>query len=323
MFLFLTLLGGLTFLALGAGALMRGTVGLAQLTRLPTFLIGLVIIAFGTSTPQLFTAIQASLSQTPVMALATVVGASVFNIFATLGFVGLGGGAVKLDIRLWKRGNLPLALFATGVAGALTWFTLQGGSYGGITPRWLGAVLLACLALYVGFANWMEHKQPVSLPLLKETRKLPPALHIGLFFMGLLGLVLGANLLVDVTQQLTLTRELSAPFLGLTVLAVGTALPQLLSSLQAYRDKQHTQLLNNLVGNTIFNLLGVCGLILAFSPFKLVWGGTILTAFWVLAGGTVALVIFTHPAMRKFKRAEAILFLIAYAVFLGYVIHSM
>ncbi|TKW61062.1 MAG: sodium:calcium antiporter [Blastochloris viridis] len=319
MFLFLTLLGGLTFLALGAGALMRGTVGLAQLTRLPTFFIGLVIIAFGTSTPQLFTAIQASLSQTPVMALATVVGASIFNIFVTLGAVGLSGGAVKLDIRLWKRGNLPLALIATAVAGALAWFTLHGG----VTPRWLGAVLLVSLALYVAFAKWMEHTQPVSLPLLKETRKLPPVIHIILFIAGLLGLILGANLLVDVTQQLTLKRELTAPFLGLTVLAVGTALPQLLSSMHAYREKQHTQLLNNLVGNTIFNLLGVCGLILAFSPIKMVWGGTILTSFFVLAGAAIALLVFTHPSMRKFKRAEAILFLISYAVFVGYVIHSM
>lgn len=319
MFLFLTLLGGLTFLALGAGALMRGTVGLAQLFGVPSFLIGLGIIAFGTSTPQLFTAIQASLSQTPVMALATVVGASIFNIFVTMGAVGLSGGAVKLDIRLWKRGNLPLALIATGVAAALAWFTLQGG----VTPRWFGAVLLACLAIYVGFANWMEHKQPVSLTLLKQTRKLPPVFHIALFIAGLLGLILGANLLVDVTQQLTLKRELSAPFLGLTVLAVGTALPQLLSSLHAYREKQHTQLLNNLVGNTIFNLLGICGLILAFSPLKMVWGGTILTSFFVLAGASIAFLIFTHPSMRKFKRAEAILFLIAYGLYVGYVVHSM
>jgi cation:H+ antiporter len=323
MFLFLTLLGGLTFLAVGAGALMRGTVGLAQFTRMPTFLIGLAIIAFGTSTPQLFTAIQASLSQTPVMALATVVGASIFNIFATMGAVGLSGGAIKLDIRLWRRGNLPLALIATGITGMLTWFTLQGGQTVGVAPRWLGAAMLASLALYIGFANWMEHKQPVSLPLLKETRKLPPVLHIGLFLTGLLGLILGANLLVDVTQQLTMTRELSAPFLGLTVLAVGTALPQLLSSLHAHREKQHTQLLNNLVGNTIFNLLGICGLILAFSPIKLVWGGTILTSFFVLAGASIAFMVFTHPSMRKFKRAEAILFLIAYAVYIGYVIHSM
>lgn len=319
MFLFLTLLGGLTFLALGAGALMRGTVGLAQLVHVPVFLIGLAIIAFGTSTPQLFTAIQASLSQTPVMALATVVGASIFNIFATLGAVGLSGGAVKLDIRLWKRGNLPLAIIATAVAAAMAWFTLHGG----ITPRWLGVLLLASLALYVGFANWMEHTQPVSLPLLKETRKLPAPFHIGLFVAGLIGLILGANLLVDVTQQLTLTRELSAPFLGLTVLAVGTALPQLLSSLHAYREKQHTQLLNNLVGNTIFNLLGICGLILAFSSIRMVWGGTILTSFFVLAGAAIAFMVFTHPSMRKFKRAEAILFLIAYAVYVGYVIHSM
>lgn len=319
MFLFLTLLGGLTFLALGAGALMRGTVGLAQLTRLPTFLIGLVIIAFGTSTPQLFTAIQASVSQTPVMALATVVGASIFNIFATLGAVGLGGGAVKLDIRLWKRGNLPLALIATAVAGGLTWYTLHGG----VAPHWLGALMLVSLPAYILWAHWMESKQPVSLPLLQETRKYPPVAHALLFGAGLLGLVLGANLLVDVTQQLTLNHTFSAPFMGLTVLAVGTALPQLLSSLNAYKEKQHAHLLNNLVGNTIFNLLGICGLILTFSPIKLVWGGTILTSFWVLAGGTLAFLVFTHPAMRKFKRAEAILFLIAYAVYIGYVIHSM
>jgi len=319
MFLFLTLLGGLTFLALGAAALMRGTVGLAQAVGLPSFLIGLVIIAFGTSTPQLFTAIQAGISQTPVMALAMVVGASIFNIFATLGAVGLSGGAVQLNIRLWSRGNLPLALLAVGVAAVFTYFTLHNLPL----PRWLGGAMLGTLALYVGLAYWSEHKHPVALPLLKETRNLPPFLHMVFFGLGLVGLVLGANLLVDVTQQLTLNRTLSAPFMGLTVLAVGTALPQLVSSLLAYQNKQHTQLLNNLVGNTLFNLLGICGLLILFSPVKLVWGGSILTSFYVLAGAAVMFLIFTHPSMRKFKRAEATLFLLAYLVFLGYLLHSM
>ena len=319
MFLFLTLLGGLTFLAVGAAALMRGTVGLAQTVGVPSFLIGLVIIAFGTSTPQLFTAIQAGISQTPVMAFAIAVGSSIFNIFATLGAVGLSGGALQLDIRLWRRGNLPLALLAVATAAIFTWFTLHNLPL----PRWLGGAMLGTLALYVAVSFWSEHKHPVALPLLKETKKLPPLFHVGLFAVGLVGLVLGANLLVDVTQQLTLNRTLSAPFMGLTVLAVGTALPQLLSSLSAYQNKQHTQLLNNLVGNTLFNLLGICGLLILFSPVKLVWGGTILTSFMVLAGAAVMFLIFTHPAMRRFKRAEALLFLLAYLVYLGYLLHSL
>ncbi|PZP39381.1 MAG: hypothetical protein DI585_04240 [Pseudomonas fluorescens] len=319
MFMFLTLLGGLTFLALGANALLRGTVGLAHIVGLPQFLIGLMIVAFGSSTPQLFTAVQATISETPILALGAVVGASIFNIFVTLGVVALSGGAVHLNFRVWIRGSLALALIATGMAGALYFFAHNVQPI----PKWLGFLSIAGLAAYVAAAYAYDHKNPINLPLLKEARKLPPVAHIALFIAGLLGLILGANLLVDVAKQLTLTRGFNAPFLGLSVLAVGTALPQLIASFVAYQDKQHSLLMNNLIGNTIFNILGICGLLFATSSILLVKNGMILTSFMVLAVATVFFLIFTHPSMRRFKRAEAILFILAYTTYIGYLIHSL
>ena len=306
------------FLAMGGNALLRGTAGLAQLWGMSAFLLGLVVVGFGTSTPQLFTAMQVAVSGTPTLALATAVGASIFNIFATLGIVALSGGAVHLNVRLWVRGSLALALIACGVAGAVTFFTLSGMPL----PRWFGILCLAGLAVYVIAANAYDHKHPTPVPMLKQLRKFHPLVLVGLFVGGLLALILGANLLVDVTTQLTTTHNISPNLLGLTVLAVGTALPQLVASFMAYNDKQHGLLLNNLVGSTIFNLLGICGFIIAIKPMQLTHG-VLLSSFIILAAATIAFLIFTHPAMRRFKRAEAILFILAYILYLAYVIHTL
>jgi cation:H+ antiporter len=319
MFTVLSLLGGLMFLAMGTNFLIRGTAGFANLAGVAPFLIGLVVVGFGTSTPQLFTAIQATQSGAIEMALATAVGASIFNIFATLGLVALGGGAVHLNWRLWVRGSLGLAILALISAVGLLYFTYTNQPI----PRWGGVLSIVLLGIYTVAAYAYDHKNPTPLPLLKEIRKLHPVVLAGLFAAGLFCLVLGANLLVDAATQLSKIHTLNPRFLGLTVLAIGTAVPQLAASLMAYREKQHVLLLNNLIGNTIFNLLGVCGLLFAFSPITIHRGSLLLTSFIVLAAAAIAFAIFTHPAMRRFKRAEAILFLLAYAIYLAYLLHTL
>lgn len=319
MFTVLSLLGGLMFLAMGANFLIRGTAGFANLAGIAPFLIGLVVVGFGTSTPQLFTAIQATQSGATEMALATAVGASIFNILATLGLVALGGGAVHLNKRLWVRGSFGVALIATVTAAGLVFFSYTGQPL----PRWLGFLALTLLAAYTVAAYAYDHKNPTPLPVLKEIRKLHPAVLAGLFAAGLFGLVLGANLLVDAATRLSTIHNLNSRFLGLTVLAIGTAMPQLAASLMAYREKQHSLLLGNLIGNTIFNILGVCGLLFAVSTIPLPRGGILLTSFIVLAAAAIAFTIFTHPAMRRFKRAEAILFLLSYALYLAYLLHTL
>ncbi len=317
MFTVLSLIGGLMFLAMGAFALIRGTAGFAQLAGVPLFLISLVVVGFGTSTPQLFTAFQATLTGGGVeMALATAIGASIFNIFATLGVVALGGGALKLDKRLWVRGSVALFLIATGCATVLFLFAGQQ------LPRWFGAVSLAALAFYTYAAYMYERNHPTQLPMLKEIRKFPAPVLAAFFVAGLFGLVLGANLMVDAATQLAKTHNLNPRFLGLTVLAIGTALPQLVGAFTAYADKQHSLILNNLIGNTIFNLLGIGGMLALFNSIQ-VQQGLILNSLVVLAAATLAFTIFTHPAMRRFKRAEAILFLLSYMLYIGYLVHSL
>ncbi|RYG60799.1 MAG: sodium:calcium antiporter [Alphaproteobacteria bacterium] len=317
MFTVLSLMGGLMFLAMGAFALIRGTAGFAHLAGVPLFLISLVVLGFGTSTPQLFTALQATYSGGGVeMALATAIGASIFNIFATLGVVALGGGAVKLDKRLWVRGSVALMFIAIVCAATLILFAGQQ------LPRWFGAIALLLLALYTAAAYVYERNHPTHIPMLKEIRKFPTPVLGGIFIAGLFGLVLGANLMVDAATQLSKTHELNPRFLGLTVLAIGTALPQLMGAFMAYADKQHTLILNNLIGNTIFNLLGVGGMLALLNPIQ-IQPGLIINSLVVLAAATFAFTIFTHPAMRRFKRAEGILFLLAYILYIGYLVHSL
>ncbi len=319
MFTVLTLIGGLIFVALGGAALLRGTAGLALAAGVPHFIIGLAIVAFGTSTPQLFTALQASYSGAAEMAVATAVGSSIFNIFATLGVVAISGGAVHLNKRIWVRGNIGLTLIALIAAGTVFFFALSGVAI----PRWVGALALLLLVGYVVAAYAYDHKHPTPIPFLKDVKKLHPAILGGFFASGLFGLILGANLLVDAANQLTLTHGLNPRFLGLTVLAIGTALPQLVASMVAFQDKQHAMLLSNLIGNTIFNLLGICGLLLALNTVTIPLGGLVLTSLMVLAGATIAFMVFTHPSMRRFKRAEAILFILAYILYLAYMVHSL
>ena len=307
------------FLAMGTNFLVRGTAGFANRAGVPPFLIGLVIVGFGTSMPQLFTAIQATQSGATEMALATAVGASIFNILATLGLVALGGGAVHLNKRLWVRGSFGVAVIAILSATCLVVLSYTGNPF----PRWIGALAIFLLGAYSIAAYLYDHKHPTPLPVLKEIKKFHPAVLTGLFAAGLFGLILGANLLMDAATQLTRLYNLNPRFLGLTVLAIGTAVPQLAASLMAYREKQHSLLLSNLIGNTIFNLLGVCGLLFAFTPITLNRGSLLLTSFIVLAAATIAFAIFTHPSMRRFKRAEAILFLLSYMLYLAYLVHNI
>lgn len=318
MFTALSLLGGLMFLALGGNALLRGSAGMAQRIGIPAFLIGLIIFGFGSSSPQLFTAIQATKTGIPTLALASVVGASIFNLFATLGTVALSGGSVHLNYRLWLRGSLALTVIACTIAATLVYYTLLGLPI----PRWVGLACLAGLAVYTLAANFYEHAHPMPLPMLKEARKFNSLFLSVLFAVGLFGLILGANLLVDAANQLNATHGLNTTFLGLTFVAIGTALPQLIASFTAYNDKQHALLLNNLVGNIIFNLLGICGLLFTLQPVQF-HKGVLLNSFVILAAATVAFLVFTHPAMRRFKRAEAILFLTAYILYIAYTVHVL
>jgi cation:H+ antiporter len=319
MFTVLSLMGGLMFLAMGAYALIRGTAGLTQLAGVAPFIIGLVVVSFGSSTPQFFTALQATRTGAEDMALATALGASIFNIFATLGVVALTGGAVHLNKRLWLRGSVALMLMATVTAAVVLYFGTAAP-----LPRWVGAVGILALITYVAAAYRYDHKHPQPLPMLKETRKYPPFVIFGLFLAGLFSISLGAILMVDAATQLTQLYNLNPLFLGLTVLAVGTALPQLIGAFRTFGDKQqHGQLLSNLIGNTIFNLLGVCGILFMLNPVQFNQGGLLRTSFVVLAAATLAFAIFTHPAMRRFKRAEATLFLLAYILYIAFVIHSL
>lgn len=318
MFTVLSLMGGLMFIALGAYALIRGTAGLAQLAGVAPFLIGLVAVSFGSSTPQFFTALQATRTGAVDMALATALGASIFNIFATMGVVALTGGAVHLNKRLWLRGSVALMVMAVIAAAGIMYFGKAAP-----LPRWTGAIGILALISYVAAAYYYDHTHPQPLPMLKETRKFPPFVLVGLFLAGLFGLTLGAILMVDAATQLTQLYSLNPLFLGLTVLAIGTALPQLIGAFRAFGDKQqHGMLLSTLIGNTIFNLLGVCGVLFMLNPIQLSTG-LLRTSFVVLAAATVAFAIFTHPAMRRFKRAEATLFLLAYILYIAYIIHNL
>lgn len=248
----LFILGGLVGLFFGGEALLRGAVGLAQAARLSPLVIGLTVVGFGTSTPELLVSLKAALDGAPDIALGNVVGSNIANILLILGL-----SALIWPLHLAAGGMRRDALVMVGAA-----VMLLGLVSLGTIGRGAGIVLILGLVAYLWVA--LRRSEPIEA---EETIPERPiwasALWVG---AGLAGLMLGAGFLVDGAVILARKFGISEAFIGLTIVAVGTSLPELATSLVAALRRQSAIALGNIVGSNIFNILGILGLTAAITP---------------------------------------------------------
>lgn len=251
---FAYLLAGLLLLVLGAESLVRGAVKLAERLGISALVIGLTVVAFGTSAPELAVSVQASLSGSGDIAVGNVIGSNIANILLILGLSAL--VAPLVVSRQLVRLDVPVMV----AAGALTALLAWDGRIG----RLDGCILLAGTLLYTRFlfiASKREQAPTQNAKSADAGASAPPGMlrQLLLVLLGLGLLVLGSNLLVEGAVALARALGLSELVIGLTVVAVGTSLPELATSLLAVYRGERDIAVGNVVGSCIFNLLLVLG----------------------------------------------------------------
>lgn len=242
---------GLALLFVGGEVLVRGALGLAARLGLPPVLVGLTVVGFGTSMPELLVSLDAALRGTPEIALGNVVGSNIANILLILGVAALVWPIRTGDMGL--RRDLSVMLAAAVALVPVFWL--------GEVGRGVGAALVAGLVLYLvaAFRGAKDIEAPVAPPM-------PLWASLGLAAAGLAGLLLGARFLVDGAVALARDWGVSEAFIGLTVVALGTSLPELATSLVAALRRQSGLAIGNVIGSNIFNVLGILGLTALVEP---------------------------------------------------------
>jgi cation:H+ antiporter len=303
--------GGLVLLAIGGELLVRGAVGMAARLGISPLLAGLTIVGFGTSMPELATSVQAAMAGSPGIAVGNVVGSNIANILFILGVSAL---ILPLTVnpKSFKRDSIALGGSAVLATGAVLL-----GVIGLVT----GVILVACLVGYIWYAYKSEsaadddecHRHEAEA----EDRPVPPdtgpVILGGMIIAGLAAAIFGAGWLVDGATVLATAAGVSESVIGLTVVAIGTSLPELIACVVAVLRKHADVALGNVVGSNIYNVLGILGATAIIQPIEV---PAEIAAFdiWVMLGVTALLIVQLRSGW-KLTRTEGALLMLLYAVY--------
>ena len=300
----LKILLGLILLYYGGDFLVTGSVRLSRFFKLSTFVIGATVIAFGTSAPELAVAILAALDAAPELAMGNVIGSNIANIGLVLSLTALIAPIVITPKRL-KREYPPLFL-ATLIILLLAW-DLN-------IHRWEGIIMLVLLALYL----WRSFSQKEDLTTGQEEVGLSP--HKGIIYQfvlvlaGLVGLVSGAKLLVSGGVSIARMIGISEWFIGITIVAIGTSLPEIVASIMAARRGQGEMAVGNIFGSNIFNILMVLGITSVIHPLNI--QEPIHPDLNILVGITVLLLVLILLGKYFLKKISGIVLLSTYCLYI-------
>ena len=301
---------GLALLLFGAEILIRGAVAIAKALNVTPHVIGLTVVAFGTSSPELFVSLKAALHGSPGIAIGNVIGSNIANILLMIGTVGVICPFVCVGPRL-KRDGLTL-LAATAL--------LVGLFHYGMIERWHGILMLICLTGYMFYCYYDDRRQGDrdTLHSLEVDELGPVAMSTGkaalLCVGGLVGVLFGAQLLVNSAISIASEYGISETTIGLTMVAIGTSLPELATTVMAAIRKHSDVALGNIIGSNIFNTLGILGTVAIVKPLPIppeVLGMNL----WMMVGVTLVFV-FAALKLHAVHRVLAGAFFFAYVAFL-------
>ena len=325
----LFILAGLVLLVAGGELFVRGAVRIAERLGVSPLMIGLTLVGFGTSTPELVTSVQASLAGSPGIALGNIVGSNIANVLLILGLSALIFPIVVPSAALWRDGVVGAVAAAALLAVGLAW-TLD---------RVAGVAFLLGLTAYLAYA-WrqesastgdhtaafekaqaMEEVHPGGLarhaPVLAESfwRGVPAS--IGFVLVGLALVVGGGALLVEGATGLARSLGVSESIIGLTIVAVGTSMPELVTSLIAAFRRHADVALGNVLGSNIYNVLGIGGATALIAPTTV---PPEIAGFdmFVMLGVSLLLLALARSGWRIGRREGAVLL----ALYVGYIAWS-
>ena len=313
---YLFLILGLVILTVGAELLTKGCVGMAARFRVPEFIVGLTVMAVGTSMPELTVSVMSALKGSTDMAIGNVTGSNIFNTLIILGICALVRPMVFTKENI--RRDIPICI---GASVLLVLFALYVGQ--GIS-RWQGAIMLA---LYVAVL-WYS---------IRSAKKDTPDLDAGTddgqgaqtsmgwgsviiyIIVGLAGLIYGGNTCLESATAIARAWGVSEAVIAITIVAAGTSLPELASSLSAIANGKLSLALGNVIGSNVANILLILGASGLIKPLTL--GDISPLDIWMVLGSAVLLLISALAiGQRRITRVEGALYL---AIYVGYVVLLM
>ncbi len=298
---------GLVLMLAGGESLVRGAVGVAERLGVSPLVIGVTLVGFGTSAPELAACVDAALRGAPGLAVGNVIGSNIANVLLILSIAAL-LHPIASRPRVLRRDGSVLLASAAACAAVVTF---------GQVGRWLGVVFLLILIVYLIAATLDDRRHESRAGDQERDAGDGLALPIGLTMVafGLGGVLLGADFLVTGAIDLAQQLGVSDAVIGLSVVAIGTSLPELATAIMASLRRQGDLAFGNVIGSNIFNVFGILGATAVVTPIAFpddVAGRDI----WVMLAATGALLLFAVTSWRISRREGAVL-LIGYVAYLG------
>jgi cation:H+ antiporter len=312
-------IGGLVLLFAGGESLIRGAVGLALRLHVSPLFTGLVVVGFGTSAPEFLVCLQAALRGQYDITIGNIVGSNIANLMLILGVAALIQPVLSRASILRRDG---LAMLVASVV-------LVGLAYLGEVSRPLALGLLAVLAAFITACYRSERRQRDSATAaeveqeIEEVGRLPEQVWVALLaaLIGVVALVFGANMLVEGASGIARAYGVSEAVIGVTLVAIGTSLPELAAVIVAALRKHADVALGNVLGSNVFNVFGMLGLTALIEPLAI--SPAFLTLdLWVMLGVSVLLLVFLTTGNRL-NRVESLTLLAGYAAYVTFLLQPV
>ena len=309
MMTYVLLIVGFLLLIKGADFFVEGSAAVAKKLRVPTMIIGLTIVAMGTSAPECAVSIAASIKGSNAMAISNVVGSNIFNLMVVSGFCALFTPLI-VHAKTLKQ-EFPFSILAAIVM-------LIAGFIGMTLGRIDGVILLV---LFAFFLAWMvksalkarANAEDIEEEKVKDLGNLQCLLYI---IGGIIAIVIGGDLVVDSATEIARTFGLSENLIGLTIVAFGTSLPELVTSAVAANKGEVDMALGNVIGSNIFNILFVAGIAATVSPMAFLMENVIDLVILIV----MSIVVWSFASTKKkIGRAEGVFMLIIYVAYIVYI----
>ena len=301
---FLLIVLGFALLVLGGDYLLKSALGFANRFQIPKFVVGMTVVSFATSAPELIVSVRSALSGHPDIAIGNVIGSNIANLALVLSItviissIYIKKNFYKLDWPIMMFSSVLLVLFI---------------AFDGYLDRIEGGVLFLLLIIVIVFLlkskkNLEEETIPIiSTTLLKDVLFL---------LIGAFGLWSGAELVINGAVAMAKQAHISERVIGITVVSFGTSIPELAASIIAVLKKEKAISLGNLIGSNMFNVLAVIGVTALIKPISIIDDGIITSdIFWMLGVSFLVLLLVFIPSKMKLGRKEGLILLLFYILF--------
>ena len=304
---FLLIIGGLVLLILGGNWLLKSAVALSLKLEIPKIVIGMTVVSFATSAPELIVSINAALSGASDLALGNVIGSNIANLGLVLGITLL-FGTMEIQKSFYKT-DWPVMM----IASVLLYFFLSGDK---VIVQYEGIILFAFLVIFLVYL--LRFQKTAVVDELPDDDEPLSLFKIVLFLLiGGLGLWGGSELLIKGATSLALEFGVSERVIGVTVVSIGTSVPELAASIIAVLKKEKAISLGNLIGSNVFNILAVLGITSMITPVAVKDLGLLTNdVFWMLGVSFLILPLVFFPRGMRLNWKDGVILLAIYLSFI-------